>query len=105
MIYLLEISTDSREGHCRPSTLFGYERTPSPMLSQKEGVSHAGKRNDNPLGAGQMHSYHHDIYSFAGGRVYRSKAPSLLLLVVLSLCAGVYVFEFVKFFQGCAMQA
>ena len=96
MIYLLEISTDSREGHCRSSTLFGYERknpAPSPMLSQKEGVSHAGKRNDNPLGAGQMHSYHHDKCSRAGGRVCRSKAPSLLLLVVLSLCAGVYVSE------------
>jgi hypothetical protein len=26
---------------------------------------------------------------FAGGSVYRSKAPSLLLLVVLSLCASV----------------
>ena len=96
MIYLLEISTDSREGHGRPSTLFGYERknqTPSPMLSHREGVSHADKRNDNPLGAGQMHSYHHDKCSFVGGRVYRSKAPSLLLLVVLSLCAGVYVSE------------
>jgi len=95
MIYLVEISTDSREGYCRPSTLFGYERknpTPSPMLSQK-GVSHASKRNDNPLGAGQMHSYHHDKCSLAGGRVYRSKAPSLLLLVVLSLCADVYVSE------------
>jgi hypothetical protein len=67
--------------------------TPSPMLSQKKGVSHAGKRNDNPLGAGQMHSYHHDKCSLAGGRVYRSKTPSLLLLVVLSLCAGVYVSE------------
>jgi hypothetical protein len=28
---------------------------------------------------------------FAGGSVYRSKAPSLLLLVVLSLCASVDV--------------
>jgi hypothetical protein len=96
MIHSLKISTDSREGHCRPSTLFGYGHknpTPSPMLSRKEGVSHAGKRNDNPLGAGQMHSYHHDKCSLAGGRVYRSKAPSLLLLVVLSLCAGVYVSE------------
>ena len=56
------------------------------------GVSHAGERNDNPLGARQMHSYPHDKCSLAeSGVCTDQKAPSLLLLVVLSLCGGVYV--------------
>jgi hypothetical protein len=33
MVYLLEIPTDSREGHRRSSTLFGYERKKSDAIS------------------------------------------------------------------------
>jgi hypothetical protein len=63
------------------------------------------KRDDNPLGAGQMHSYAHGKCSLAERRVYRSKAPSLLLLAVFSPCAEVCVLVYEGADKVCAMHA